>query len=99
MHVTCYGDPAEIAARKSHCVPEAAGLPRRELQVVSRPLTDDLARREVVRLERHADGRPIRLANGEEAVLYRRAILTETTLVTVAGRVDLAAHAAQLRAL
>jgi hypothetical protein len=99
VHITCYGDPAEIAAGKSHCVPEAAGLPSRELQVVSRSLTDDLARREVARLERHADGRPIRLANGEEAVLYLRAILTETTLVTFVGQIDLAAHAAQLRAL
>jgi hypothetical protein len=100
VHITCYGDPAEVAAGKTHCLPDANELPRRELQIVSRPLTDDLVQREVTQLERSGTGRPIRLANGEEAVLYRRAVLTETTLVTVAGGgVDLAAHVEKLRPL
>src|SRR5919106_2225932 len=98
VHVTCYGDPQELAHAKSHCLP-GQGEPRRELQVVSRPLGDQLAGREVARLERDGTGRAIRLANGEEALLYDGAILTETTLVTVAGRIELADHVGSLRPL
>jgi hypothetical protein len=98
VHVTCYGDLQELADAKSHCLP-GQGEPRREVQVVSRPLGAELARREVARLEHDGTGRPIRLANGEEAVLYDGAIVTETTLVTVAGRIELADHVGSLRPL
>jgi hypothetical protein len=98
VHVTCYGDPEELAAARSHCLP-GQGEPRRELQIISRPLGDELAGREVARLERDGTGRPIRLANGEAAVLYGHAILTKTTLITFAGRIELAEHLGDLRPL
>ena len=98
VHVTCYGDPQELADARSHCLP-GQGEPRRELQVTSRPVGEELARREVARLERDGTGRAVRLTNGEEAVLYDHAILTETTLVTVAGRIELADHVGSLRPL
>ena len=95
VHVTCYGAPQELADARSHCLP-GQGEPRRELQIVSRPLGDELVRREVARLEGDGSGRAIRLANGEKAVLYDGAILTERTLVTVAGRIELAEHVGRL---
>jgi hypothetical protein len=98
VHVTCYGDPEELASGKSHCLP-GQGQPRRELQVVSRPLSDELARREVARLEREGTGQTVRLASGEEAVLYGQAVLTKTTLITVAGRIELVEHVGRLRRL
>src|SRR5919106_3708089 len=98
VHVTCYGDPEELAAGKTHCLP-GRGQPRRELQVVSLPLGNELARREIERLEREGTGQAVRLASGEEAVLYGHAILTKTTLITVAGRIELAEHLGSLRSL
>jgi hypothetical protein len=98
LHITCYGDPAEIAAKKTHCLP-SRGEPRREFQVVSQSLTGKLAQRELARLERAGPGRPIHLSNGEQAVLYRRGVVTSTTLITISGSLNLARHAATLRAL
>lgn len=98
VHVTCYGDPEEIAAGKTHCLP-GRPQPRREVQVVSRTLDGPLVRRELARLERGGRGRTIRLGNGEAVVVYPSAIVTRRTLVTVVGSIDLRRLAPSLRRL
>lgn len=98
IHTTCYETPAEIAAGKTHCL-ASRGIPEEELQVVSQALTGKLAKRELARLERTGSGRTVRLANGERALLYPRALVTEETLITVVGRIDLADHIEKLRPL
>jgi hypothetical protein len=98
VHITCYVDPAEFKAGKTHCLPGKES-PRRELQIVSRPLADPIAAREVMRLERGGGGREITLATGERVVAYARAIVTPTTLVTVVGSIDICTVARTLRPL
>lgn len=100
-HVTFYGDPAEFAAGKTHG-PGSRAVPNREFQLVSRPRTDPLVKREVRGLKARAFGQPVTLANGEDALAYRRAIITESTFVTIAvdsPGVDLRRMASALRPL
>jgi hypothetical protein len=98
VHITCYADPNELAAGKTHCL-AAKGIPRREVQVISRPLDQHLPRRELARLERQSAGRQVTLANGERVIVYPRAIVTATTLVTIGGAVHLRDIAQMLRPL
>lgn len=103
VHVTFYGDPAEIAAGKSNAYPGRDG-PERELQVVSKPLDHPAAQRELRALDGN-EGAPlsptkVRLRNGEEATLFPEtggeggafAVVTRTTLITVSG---ISGHAAR----
>ncbi|HYY76612.1 MAG TPA: hypothetical protein VE644_09875 [Gaiellaceae bacterium] len=96
LHVTFYGDPAEIAAGKTHAY-RGREVPERELQVVSRARHHPAAQRELKTLE-GGDAAPlratkVRLASGEEATLFPStggeggafAVVTRTTLITVSG--------------
>jgi hypothetical protein len=101
IYITCYGNPAEISAGKTHCLP-SRDEPTREVQVVSQTVTGKLAKRELARLEGTGPGRRIRLANREDALLYRGAVVTSTTLITlsnVAGKLSLRRQASKLRPL
>jgi hypothetical protein len=95
LHMTFYGDPAEVAAGKTHAYP-GREVPERELQVVSQALDHLAAQRELRTLE-GSERRPlgvtkVQLPNGEEATLFPRtgeggafAVVTKTTLITVSG--------------
>jgi hypothetical protein len=98
VHITFYGDPLEIAAGKTQAYP-GREQPEHEVQVVSRPLSQHVPRRELARLERQSVGREVTLANGETIVVYPRAIVTQTTLVTIGGAVHLRRIAQALRPL
>jgi hypothetical protein len=69
---------------------------------LGRPRTDPLVKREVRGLKARAFGKPVTLANGEDALAYRRAMITESTFVTIAvdsPGVDLRRMASALRPL
>jgi hypothetical protein len=99
LHITFYGDPAEIAAGKTHAY-AGRDAPERELQVASRALDHPSAQRDL-RVYDGVNGdlispplprTRIRLQNGEEATLFPRtgdeggfAVVTQTTLISVAG--------------
>jgi hypothetical protein len=99
FHVTFYGDPAEIAAGKTHASP-GRDVPERELQVVSQPVDHPSAQKNL----RAFDGKNgdlvfpplprirIQLHDGEGAMLFPNvgegdsfAVVTETTLISVSG--------------
>lgn len=99
FHVIFYGDPAELAAGKTHAYP-GRDVPERELQVVSQPLDHAGAQRDLRAFE-GKDGdlaspplprMTIRLQHGEEATLFPTtgdeesfAVVTRATLVSVSG--------------
>lgn len=95
LHMTFYGDPAEVAAGKTHAYP-GREVPERELQVVSQAL-DHLAAQRELRTLKGSERPPlgvtkVQLPNGEEATLFPRtgeggafAVVTKTTLITVSG--------------